>query len=87
VLKAIINGHIGDYGPHNYYSVIVLQRNFGIKNLKGPKIMFFIAGVLLLHGLFTIKLTTEGLKINFFIAEILLLKGPSYRGFSVHKYF
>jgi hypothetical protein len=36
-----------------------------------------------LQGLFTIKLTTEGLRIKFFIAGILLLKGSLYRGFSV----
>jgi hypothetical protein len=36
------------------------------------KILFFIAGILLLVGLFTIELTTEGLEIKFFIAGILL---------------
>jgi hypothetical protein len=40
--------------------------------MKGPEILFFIAGILLLLGLFTIELTTEGLEIKFFIAGILL---------------
>jgi hypothetical protein len=62
-----------------------IQRNLGITNLKGPKMLFFIAGVLLLQGLFTMKLTTEGLRIKFFIAGILLLKGSLYRGFSVNE--
>jgi hypothetical protein len=39
---------------------------------EGPKILFFIAGILLLLGLFTIELTAEGLEIKFFIAGILL---------------
>jgi hypothetical protein len=39
------------------------QRNLSLTNLKGPKILFFIAGALLLQGLFTIELTTEGLEI------------------------
>jgi hypothetical protein len=49
----------------------------------GPNILFFIAGVLLLQGFFTIKLTTEGPKDKFFIAGILLLKGSLQRGLSV----
>jgi hypothetical protein len=40
--------------------------------MKGPKILFSIAGVLLLQGYFAIKVTTEGLKIKFFIAGISL---------------
>jgi hypothetical protein len=55
-----------------------LQGNLSITNLKGPKILFFIAGILLLLRLFTIELTTEGLEIKFFIAGILLLKGSLY---------
>jgi predicted membrane protein len=54
--------------------------------MKGPKILFFIAGVLLLLGLFTMKLTTEGLESKFLIAGILLLKGSLYRGFTVLEY-
>jgi hypothetical protein len=64
-------------------SSIKVQRNFGITNLKGPKILFLIVEVLLLQGLFIIKLTKEGLRIKFFIAGILLLKVSLYRGFSV----
>jgi len=48
--------------------------------------LFFIAGILLLVGLFTIKLTTEGLENMFFITGILLLKGSLYWGFSVVMY-
>jgi hypothetical protein len=48
----------------------IIQGNLGLTNLKGPRIVFFIAGVLLLEGLFTINLTTEGLEIKFFIAGI-----------------
>jgi hypothetical protein len=47
-------------------------------NLKGPNNLFFIAGILLFMGLFTIELSTEGLEIKFFIAGILLLKGKLY---------
>jgi hypothetical protein len=32
--------------------------------MMGPKILFFMAGVLLLQGLFTMKLTREGLEIS-----------------------
>jgi hypothetical protein len=49
-----------------------IQGNLSITNLKGPKILFFMAGILLLLGLFTIELTTEGLEIKFFIAGIFL---------------
>jgi hypothetical protein len=52
-------------------------------NLKGPKILFFLAGVLFQRGLFVMKLTTEGLRIKFFIAGISLLKGSLCRGFNV----
>jgi hypothetical protein len=45
--------------------------------------VFFIEEVLLLLGLLTIKLTTEGLEVKFFITEIMLFKGSLYRGFSV----
>jgi hypothetical protein len=55
-----------------------LQGNLGLMNLKGPKFLFFIPGILLLLGLSTIELTTEGLKNKFFIARILLLKGSLY---------
>jgi len=58
-----------------------LQGNLGLTNLKGTKILFFIAEVLLLQVFFTIELTTEGLKIELFIAGIVLLKGSLYRGF------
>ena len=44
----------------------------GITNLRGPLILFYIAGVLLLQFFFTVKLTTERLRVNFFIAGILL---------------
>jgi hypothetical protein len=37
-----------------------------------------------LQGLFTMKLTTEGLEIKLFIEGILLLKGSLYRGYSVY---
>jgi hypothetical protein len=39
----------------------------GLINLKEPNILFFIARVLLLQGLFTRNITTEGLEIKFFI--------------------
>jgi hypothetical protein len=42
-------------------------------NPKGPKILFFISGVLILLGLFIMKLTKAGLRIKFFIAESLFL--------------
>jgi hypothetical protein len=38
---------------------MIIQGNLGFKNLKGPEILFFIAGILLLLGLFTIELTSE----------------------------
>jgi hypothetical protein len=57
--------------------------NPGLKNLKGPKIYFFMLGVLSLQGLFIMKLTIMGLKIKFFIARILLLKGSFSQGFNV----
>jgi hypothetical protein len=44
----------------------------GLINLKEPNILFFIARVLLLQGLFTRNITTEGLEIKFFIEGILL---------------
>jgi hypothetical protein len=44
----------------------------GLINLKEPNILFFIARVLLLQGLFTRNITTEGLEIKFFIEEIWL---------------
>jgi hypothetical protein len=37
----------------------LVQRNLGLTNLKGPKILFFIAGVLLLQGIFIIKSSTK----------------------------
>jgi hypothetical protein len=76
----------GTYLNHpfrSYSSFKMIQENLDFTNLKGPKILFFVAGVLLLLGLFTIRLTTEGLEINFFIAGILLWNGPLYQGFSV----
>jgi hypothetical protein len=48
-----------------------LQGNLSTTNLKEPKIMFFIAEILLLLGLFTIELTTEGVEVKIFIAGIL----------------
>jgi hypothetical protein len=60
-----------------------IEGNLGLTNLKGPKILFFIAGVLLLVGFFIINLTTEGLEIMFFITGILLLRGSLYQGSSV----
>jgi hypothetical protein len=59
------------------------QGNLSLTNLKGPKILFLMVGILLLMDLFTIELTTEGLVIKFFIVGILLLKGSLYWGFSV----
>jgi hypothetical protein len=38
--------------------------NLGLTNLKGPKILLFIAGVLLLQGFLSIVFCTEGLKIK-----------------------
>jgi hypothetical protein len=46
-------------------------------------LVFFIAGSLLLQGLFTIKLTTEGLEIEFFMAQILYLKGSLQQGVQI----
>jgi hypothetical protein len=54
---------------------VVIQGNLGLINLKGQKILCFIARLLLLLVLFTIELTTKGLEIEFFIAGILLLMG------------
>jgi hypothetical protein len=56
----------------------VVQGNLGLTNLKGLKILFFIAGILLLQELYTIESTTEGLEIKFFIAGISFLKGSLY---------
>jgi hypothetical protein len=56
----------------------LVHQNLG---LKGPKIVFFIIGVLLLQDVFILKLTTKGLRIKFFIARIML-----FRGFNV-SYF
>jgi hypothetical protein len=64
-----------------------LQRNLALTNLRGPYILFFIARILLLQGLFTMCLTTEALRIKFFIAGTLLLKGSLDQGFSVHPYY
>jgi hypothetical protein len=59
-------------------TAVLLQENLGSTNRKGPKILFFIAGILLLVGLFTIELTTKGLEFKFFKAGILSLKGSLY---------
>jgi len=45
--------------------------------------LFFIARVLLMQGIFTMKLITEELRIKFFIAGISLLKGLLFRSFMV----
>jgi hypothetical protein len=68
--------------------VICVQKNLGLTDLKseGPKIVFFIAEILLLQELFTTKSRTEGIEIKFFIAGILLLKGSLNRGFSLFDY-
>jgi hypothetical protein len=61
--------------PHYHLPITTIplqQGNLSITNLKDPKILFFIAGILLFLGLFSIELTTEGLEIKFFIAGILL---------------
>ena len=50
---------------------------------KGTKILFFIARVLLMQGIFIMKLITEELRIKFFIAGISLLKGLLFRSFMV----
>ena len=55
--------------------IYCIQGNLSITNLKGLKIFLFIAGILLLLGLFLIELTTEGLEIKLFIAKILWWKG------------
>jgi hypothetical protein len=48
----------------------VLHWNLSLMNLKGPEILLFIAGVLLLQGFFlSVKLITEGLRIKFSIAD------------------
>jgi hypothetical protein len=57
---------------------LVIQGNLGLINLKGQKILCFIAGLLLLLVFFTIELTAKGLEIKFFIAGILLLMGLLY---------
>jgi hypothetical protein len=64
-------------------SLELIQENLGLTNLKGPKNLFFISRALLLLGIFTIEITTEGLEIKFFIAEISLLKVSLYQVFSV----
>jgi hypothetical protein len=66
--------------PYFYSSdtEVKIQENLGLTNLKGPEILFFIAEILLLLGLFTVELTIQGLEIKFFIAGILLLKGSLY---------
>jgi hypothetical protein len=68
-------------------SAIKIMASFSITEKprfnKSKGILFFIAGILLFQGLFTIKSITEGLEIKFFIAEILLLKVLLYRGLSV----
>jgi hypothetical protein len=51
---------------------LILQGNLCLTNLKGPKILLFIAGIFLFMGLFTIELNMEGLEFEFFIAGILL---------------
>lgn len=55
-----------------FFSSMVVHPKLGTTNLKGQIILFYIAGVLLLQGFSTVKLTTERLKVNFFIAGILL---------------
>jgi hypothetical protein len=55
-----------------------VQGNLSLTNLRAPTILFFIAGILLMLGLFTIELTTEGLEIKFFKTGISLLKGSLY---------
>jgi hypothetical protein len=55
-----------------FFSSMRVHPKLGITNLKGPMILFYIAGVLLLHVFFTVKLTTERLRVNFFIEGILL---------------
>jgi hypothetical protein len=52
-----------------------LERNTGkpqYNESEGTNDLFFIAGILLLLGLFTIELTPEGPEIKFFIEGILL---------------
>lgn len=60
-----------------------LQKNLGLTNLRGPKVLFFIPGVLLLKVSFTLELTTKSLEINFFLTGILLLNESLYWGFVV----
>jgi hypothetical protein len=50
---------------------------------EGTNDFLLYRGVLLLQGLFTIRLTTKGLRIKFVIAGILLLQVLLLRSFNV----
>jgi hypothetical protein len=53
---------------------------------EGPKILFFISGVLLLLGLCTIKSTKEGLEIKFFDFVIEGVVTPRFQLYKKHKF-
>jgi len=57
------------------FMVLGIQRNLGITNLKGPAILFFIARVLLLQGIFTMKSTTNGIKKSTLLQEFFYRRG------------
>jgi hypothetical protein len=38
-----------------------IQRNHGLTNLKGPKILFFIAGIFVIAGAFYYKINYKGI--------------------------
>jgi hypothetical protein len=82
-MTQMYNKELNKIEIYQFYIILHIQGNLGLTNLKGTKILFFIAGVLLLVWFFTIDLTTEGLEIMFFIAGILLLRGSLYQGSSV----
>jgi len=60
-----------------------IQRNLDLTNLKGPKISFFIAGVLLLQVFFTIKSTTKLLKMLSCYCRNFVIEGLVYNEVSV----
>jgi hypothetical protein len=53
-----------------------------LTNQKGSKILYFKAKVLLLKGLFTLKLITDGLEIKFILARISIWKGLLFQSFT-----
>jgi hypothetical protein len=61
--------------------------NTRYNEFEGTNNFVLYRGVLLLQGLFTMKLITKGLGTKFVIAGISLLKGSLLRGFNVHGSF